>query len=322
MLLRLSLIALLLPLLASAKRPVRPPYLQIGDTVGVVTPAGRLRPDADTARVRERLESWGLHVKFAPHYAAQQTLYFSAPDSVRAADLQQFIDDPSVKAVISYKGGYGLVRLLPLLHLERLRRAPKWIVGFSDITMLHLALSKLGVESIHGPMPTTFVFNDSIPDLSADSLLLALMGRLEHIETPPHPFNQPGTARGTLSGGNLTLICSAMGTPEQPDPRSGMILLIEDVGEAVYRLDRMMQQLQRSGLLSKVRGIVVGHFTDMKQADTFGDPYQVIAAYTKPLNIPVVFGFPVGHELPNHPVYMGRRVELRVTDAGASLSMR
>lgn len=320
MLLRtLLLTALLAPALTSAYTPIRPPYLCAGDTIAIVAPAGKLQSGADTTRTREYLESWGLHIRFASHYAGQETPYFSGTDAERAADLQQMIDDPSIRAIIAFKGGYGAVRLLPLLDLHKLRHAPKWIVGFSDITMLHMALGRLGVESIHGPMPSTLRYFPEAPEASTDSLKLALFGQLDAIAAAPHPLSRHGVARGTVAGGNLTLICSAFGTPEQIDPRQHTILLIEEVGEAVYRLDRMMQQLQRSGLLKQAKAILIGHFTDMKEPDKFGDPYQVIDSYTRELGIPVVFGFPSGHELPNHPVFMNREAELTVSASGAQL---
>lgn len=132
---------------------LRPPYLREGDTIAVVSPSGRIAARADTAKVRERLESWGLHVLFGTHYADRSQPYFAGTDAERAADLQRMLDDPSVKAVITFRGGYGSVRLLPHLDLRRLREHPKWLAGFSDITTLHLVLRRLRIESIHGQMP-------------------------------------------------------------------------------------------------------------------------------------------------------------------------
>ena len=188
---------------------LRPPYLREGDTIAVVSPSGRIAARADTAKVRERLESWGLHVLFGTHYADRSQPYFAGTDAERAADLQRMLDDPSVKAVIAFRGGYGSVRLLPLADLARLREEPKWVVGFSDITMLHLALRKLRIESIHGPMPSGFRF-DGEEDPSAESLREALFGLTRRIDTPPHPLNRPGRATGRLAGGNLAVICAAM----------------------------------------------------------------------------------------------------------------
>lgn len=317
------ILLLLAPLFAGAQESdstgfLRPPYLHRGDTVGIVSPAGKLPLKTDTAKIRQRFESWGLHVKFGAHCADREQPYFAGTDEERAADLQAMIDDESVKAVIACRGGYGSVRLLPLVDLARLRERPKWVVGFSDITMLHLALRKLRIESIHGPMPAGFDF-DGKEDPSAESLRQALFGETVCIEVEPHPLNQPGTASGCLSGGNLTVIRSADGTPEELTAEEPTVLLIEEVGEFVYRIDRLMQSLTRSGRLGSLKAILVGHFSDMVGMKKFGvaDAYAIISSYTRPLGIPVVFGFPAGHAELNLAVYLGRRVTVSVDDEGA-----
>lgn len=317
------ILLLLAPLFAGAQESdstgfLRPPYLHRGDTVGIVSPAGKLPLKTDTAKIRQRFESWGLHVKFGAHCADREQPYFAGTDEERAADLQAMINDESVKAVIACRGGYGSVRLLPLVDLARLRERPKWVVGFSDITMLHLALRKLRIESIHGPMPAGFDF-DGKEDPSAESLRQALFGETVCIEVEPHPLNQPGTASGHLSGGNLTVIRSADGTPEELTAEEPTVMLIEEVGEFVYRIDRLMQSLTRSGRLGSLKAILVGHFSDMVGMKKFGvaDAYAIISSYTRPLGIPVVFGFPAGHAEPNLAVYLGRRVTVSVDDEGA-----
>ena len=303
---------------------IRPPYLRPGDTVGIVTPARKLSEKADTAKVRERLESWGLKVKFGEHFSDREQPYFAGTDTQRAADLQTMIDDPGVKAVICFQGGYGSVRLLPLVDLGHLRERPKWIVGFSDVTMLHLALGRLGVESIHATMPGKFRFGseetaDAI--VSDEALRSALLGLRQRIDVAPHPLNCPGTAKGRLTGGNLAIVCSSLGTPEEPDFDAPTVLFIEEVGEHMYRLDRMMQQLARSGRLAKCKAILVGHFTDMAGQKHFGitDPYDIIAQYVRPLGIPIVFGLPAGHEDPNVALYMGREITVTVEQTGAGI---
>lgn len=309
----------------SGIRPfIRPPYLRPGDTVGIVAPARKLAEKADTAKVRERFASWGLHVKFGQHIFDRSQPYFAGTDPQRAADLQAMIDDPGVKAIISFQGGYGSVRLLPLVDLERLREHPKWIVGFSDVTMLHLALGRLGIESLHATMPGKFRFGrDETPEaiVSDEALRSALLGLRSRIDVAAHPLDCPGTARGRLAGGNLAILCSAIGTPEEPDFDTPTVLFIEEVGEHMYRLDRMMQQLARSGILARCKAILVGHFTDMIGQKHFGvtDPRDIIAQYVRPLGIPVVFGLPAGHEDPNTALYMGREVTVTVGDAGATI---
>ncbi len=311
---------------ASAAAPpsafVRPPYLKRGDTVALVSPAGRLPDDCDTALIRGRFASWGLHVLFGAHCCDRGEAYFSAPDSLRAADLQAALDDPSVKAVIACRGGYGSVRLFPLLDLERLRDDPKWPVGFSDITALHLALRRLGIESIHGPMPSQFRFDAEDP--SAESLRSALFGETVAVETPPHPCNRPGRASGRLVGGNLTMLSLAAGTPEALRCDEPAILFIEEVGEYVYRLDRMLRHLERSGALQGVAGVVVGHLTETPGAEKFGfgSPCEAVAEALRPLGVPVAFGFPAGHERPNLALFLGREATLEVTDSLTRLKFR
>ena len=168
--------------------------------------------------MRERLESWGLHVLFGTHYADRSQPYFAGTDAERAADLQRMLDDPSVKAVIAFRGGYGSVRLLPHLDLRRLREHPKWLAGFSDITTLHLVLRRLRIESIHGQMPAGFLFDEGTEDPSAESLREALFGLTRRIDTPPHPLNRPGRATGRLAGGNLAVICAATELPRSCSP--------------------------------------------------------------------------------------------------------
>ena len=305
---------------ASGEPPrfVRPPYLRLGDTVGLVAPAGRLPASVDSTRIRELFASWGLCVKFSPHSCDTSKPYFSASDADRAADLQQMIDDESVRAVIACRGGYGSVRLLPLLRLEELRWNPKWLVGFSDITTLHLALAHLGVESIHGPMPGSSLFWEE--EESIESLRRALFGLALRFEVPPHSANRTGRASGRLIGGNLTVLCAACGTPEEIYSEEPTILFIEEVNEHVYRVDRMLQQLLRSGALSNVQAVVVGDFTRMAGTEQFGaDSYGVIADVLEPLDIPVLFGFPAGHDKLNLAIFLGRKAKLTVGKKGGIL---
>lgn len=312
------LLAALPALAGEPARFIRPPYLHLGDTVGLVAPAGRLSSRTDTARIRELFASWGLCMKFARHCYDSEQAYFSASDADRAADLQEMIDDPTVRAVIACRGGYGSVRLMPLLRLEELRWSPKWLVGFSDITTLHMALTKLGVESIHGPMPGSALFWEE--PASAESLRRALFGLVARFDLPPHPLNIPGRAEGRVAGGNLSVLCAACGTSEGIEPEEPTILFIEEVNEPVYRVDRMLVQLLRSGALSNVQAVVVGDFTGMTGSEQFGaDAYRTIAAALGPLEIPVLFGFPAGHDKLNKAIYLGRRAIVTVDGTGASL---
>ena len=309
-------------LFAQQRSFIRPPYLQRGDTVGIVAPAHKLSAKADTAKVRERIESWGLHVRFGGCLMDSMRAYFAGSDSMRAADLQAMIDNPNIRAIICYQGGYGSVRLLPLLDFTPLQQHPKWLVGFSDITMLHLALAKAGIESLHATMPCKFRFDDKQTPEAAQSdstLRVALFGGWSRLDIAPDSLNRFGTARGRLAGGNLSILCSAIGTPETPDFDEPTVLFIEDVGEPLYRIDRMMQQIARCGWLEKCTAVLVGHFSAMSGQKQFGaeNAYQIIDKYTRNLHIPVVYDVPAGHIDPNVALYLGREVTVRSDKSGA-----
>ena len=184
---------------------LRPPFLRPGDTVSVVAVSSKLPKKVDTSFIRT-IASWGLTVKLGEHLFSRDSGWFAGTDRERAGDLQRALDDPSVRAVIFYKGGYGAVRTLDHLDLKVLRKHPKWLAGFSDVTVLHQALRKIGVESIHGTMPVLFRTDTLKTDTSALSLRDALFGEIGGYRTPPHAYNRPGRAEGRLVGGNLSLI--------------------------------------------------------------------------------------------------------------------
>lgn len=298
---------------------IRPPFLRAGDTVAVVAISSRLPKKCDTTFLY-RFASWGLTVKLGEHLYCRDSIWFAGTDTQRAADLQKALDDSTVKAVIFYKGGYGAVRTLDHLDLSGLRLHPKWLVGFSDITTMHAALRKIGVESIHGTMPTAFSDDTTQIDSSAQSLKEALWGEVTSYRTEPHPFNTMGRAFGRLTGGNLSLIYAMNGTDLDNRLEEPSVLLIEDVSESIYHVDRMMQNLKRSGKLDRVEAILVGHFTNIKGEEQWGSSVEeLIYEYTRELGIPVIFGFPSGHESPNYSVYMGRRVCVTVDSGGGLL---
>ena len=301
----------------------RPAYLKAGDTVAIIAPCGRISEKCDTAAIRGVFGRWGLQVQFGEHIADTLHPYFASTDSLRAADLQRAIDNPNIKAIIACRGGYGAVRLLSKVDFDPVFIHPKWFVGFSDITTLHLLMQRASIEYIHGPMPGTFAFdNDGSPDPSTESLRAALFGELRRIEVEPHPLNRTGYAEGLLAGGNLMLLSTAAGTPEALHADGPTVLFIEEVGETAYRIDRMMQQLLRSGALDNVTAIVAGHFTNIALLERFGvqSPYEIIGEYAGLLDIPMLCGFPAGHELPNTAIYLGRHVAVEITDDGASLT--
>ena len=305
------------------KEMIRPPYLKEGDTVALVAISSRV----DVSQMKKHrkaidtLRSWGLHVKCAPHLFSQDGGWFPADDSTRASDLQAAIDDPTVRAVLFFRGGYGAMRTFDYLDFESFRKNPKWLAGYSDVTAVLYAMNSIGVESILGTMPGSFIEDPTARDTSAASLHDALFGTLKEIKTAPHKYNQKGEATGRLIGGNLCLITSVIGTDVDEDMKDEpYILFMEEVDESVYRVDRMLQTLYRAGYLARAKAIVIGHFTGARQGQFKTDVYETIHSYTKKLGVPIIFGFPSGHTEPNYSIYIGRNATVKVDENGSVMT--
>ncbi|MDR1343187.1 MAG: LD-carboxypeptidase [Prevotellaceae bacterium] len=292
---------------------IRPACLRQGDAVGICAPARKVSSD-EIRQAVQTMELWGLRVKLGKNLFAEHNL-FAGADEQRAADLQALIDDTDVRAVFFARGGYGSARLLQKVDFSKLRTSPKWLVGYSDATAFHLALYRLGVESLHAAMP--FCFSDAA---SVDSLYAALFGQDVSRQLAPHELNVEGAATGRLTGGNLSIIYSLQATPYALLP-DGAVLFVEDVDEYLYHLDRMALNLALSGKLGKIKALLVGGMTNMKDnATPYGkSAYEIIYEHARQLNIPVAFGFPAGHQTPNMALSLGRRVQLTVSSARAEL---
>lgn len=297
---------------------IYPSSLHPGDKIAIVSPAGRVNQkyieEARQLLLREKFQ-----VEIYPH-AFGKFHQFSGTDQERAADMQQALDDPAVKAILFSRGGYGSLRTLMLLDWQGFVRNPKWLIGFSDITVFHSCLSLNGMASIHGIMPAFFFENGQRTD-SFDRLVDLLRGNSLNYCIEPNILNLPGTCRGELAGGNLSLLYSLRGTSLDL-LYDGKVLFIEDISEFDYHIDRMMMNLKFGGVLSRLAGIIVGYFTDTKiPASPFGkDAYGIIREAVEGLNIPVVFGFPAGHELPNYPLIMGGEITMSVSDRLVEIS--
>lgn len=272
-----------------------PRALRPGDTVMLVSPSGPTRPER-VARGIELLTGWGLRPLLAPNAYARQG-YFAGADALRAADLNAAFADPEVRGVLCTRGGYGAQRIVDDIDMAAVRRDPKVVAGFSDITALQLALWRgARLATVHGPGAAWL--DERTPPVSAESLRSALMGtepivvkRVETEETAPVAV--PGTATGPLIGGNLSLIVSTVGTPDFPD-LGGAILLVEDVSEAPYKVDRMLTHLRRAGALDGVAGVAVGQFTEC--ADGWDvTVVDVLNDRLGDLRVPVLGGLPIGH---------------------------
>jgi muramoyltetrapeptide carboxypeptidase len=258
------------------------------------------------------LQKWGLEVVLGETINASYH-QFAGNDELRAKDLQRFIDDDSIKAIIAARGGYGTVRIIDHVDFSRFATHPKWLVGFSDITVLHAHLfANYKTQTIHGQMPV------NIPDASAyslETLRRALFGEEISYSFTSHGLNRSGKATGTLIGGNLSLLAAVLGSVSDYN-YDGKILFIEDVGEYLYSIDRMIRALDRAGKLKNLSGLAVGGFTESKDNDIpFGQTVpEIIMEVVKKYDYPVCFDFPAGHIPDNQSLLLGKTFKLSVID--------
>jgi muramoyltetrapeptide carboxypeptidase len=296
-----------------------PPFLNPGEKIGIVAPASVIRYDDAIPGITMMREQWGLEVvEGATLRSASHQ--FSASDKMRLHDVQSMMDDPSIRAIIAARGGYGCSRIVDLLNFEKFREAPKWIVGFSDLTALLARTSMEGFASLHGPMVKSMMLDGAAQ--AAESLKQFLFGKLPCYQIPAHPLNRLGETKGELTGGNLCLLAHMIGSATDINTE-GKILFIEDVGEYYYNLDRMMIQLKRAGKLERLAGLLVGQFSDMKDnaKPTFGkDAYQIVNEHVEHYQYPVCFNFPVGHVADNRAMGVGFSATLRVQANKVDLS--
>ncbi len=293
-----------------------PDKLREGDKVAVVNPAKRLQ--SDMSKGLELLRSWGLD-PIVGENAGKEHHLFAGTDAERLSDVQWAIDHPEVKAVVMARGGYGTTRILDDLNFDALGKYPKWFCGFSDITSLLCRLDNLNIASMHSPMVASLC-----RDVRSDeSFRKALMGEELVYEVKTRKENRLGRGAGTLIGGNLTMICNSIGTSSEIDT-DGKILFLEEIGEYIYHLDRMLVHLKRAGKLKHLEGVIIGDFSSMKDHnDTFGySTMEVLESHLSALNCPVVYGFPSGHENYNLTLICGKPAVLEANSDKVTLSFR
>jgi muramoyltetrapeptide carboxypeptidase len=294
-----------------------PQHLKRGDRVALVAPAGKITRDVLTRAVRV-LEQWNLKVMVGDNVMSKSHSYLAGSDEERLVDLQKALDSRRIKAIFCARGGYGTTRIVDQIDLTKFKKYPKWIVGFSDITALHLLMLRHGFESIHASMPSQF--SDPAARPSLQSLYEVLFNSTPSIQALAVPGNIEGEASGMVIGGNLSILLDAMGTPIEPETK-GRILVIEEIDEFKYKLDRMMTQLKRAGKLDKLAGLAIGYMTSIKDSNTpFGESVQeIMLRHVSDADYPVAFGLPIGHEHPNVAWRHGSRMKLKVTQEGATL---
>lgn len=290
-----------------------PPYLKKGDKIGLVCPAGSMPLEKISECIRILNEEWGFTTKVG-NSVGKLYHYFSGTDEERLADFQQMLDDDQVKAILCARGGYGVGRIIDQIDFSKFKKKPKWIIGFSDITVLHAHIYRnFSISTLHAPMANAFN-EDGYQNEFVQSLRNVLKGKKIKYQVAAHEFNRKGKGIGELVGGNLALLAHLSGTDSDLKTK-GRILFIEDIGEYLYNIDRMMYQLKRSGKLDKLAGLIVGGFNDMKDTEKpFGQSaYEIIREIIKEYDYPVCFGFPVSHEKENYALKIGVSYKLKVS---------
>ncbi len=298
---------------------ITPHYLQKGDTIAIVAPAGKLTTRKDVIdKAKQLAESWGLNVVYGKHLF-DTSGHFSATDKERTSDFQKAMDNPNIKAIWAGRGGYGTVRILDRLDFTKFKESPKWVIGYSDITGLHSHLNVLGYETIHAMMGTSLADDSEKIVETLKSFKKSIFGEKLSYSLVSVKENRKGNGKGQIIGGNLSLLASMLGSESQMNA-DGKILFIEEVGEYKYSMDRMLQSLKRAGFFEKCNGIIVGDISNIKTNSTkWGSSmeqliYDVVAEYY----FPILYQFPAGHEADNRSLIFGRNIEMNVTQKGIS----
>ena len=287
-----------------------PPYLKKGDTIAITCPAGYMEA-AKAQTCINTLQSWGFNVMVGKTLGSKSKNYFSGTDEQRRDELQAMLDDENINAILFGRGGYGMGRIIDGIDFTKFKKQPKWVIGFSDITVLHAHLyTKIKTASLHAPMAAAF--NEGESEF-IQSLHKAIIGKKAKYSCAAHPFNKEGAVTGELIGGNLSLLAHVTGTPSNINTKN-KILFLEDIGEQIYNIDRMLYQLKRSGKLDELAGLIIGGFTDMKDTERpFGKTvYEAIRDIIAAYDYPVAFNFPVSHGTENYALKIGVNYTLKV----------
>ena len=299
---------------------IRPPYLQKGDTVAIVSPAKKITPREIQFAI-QFLESFGLEVALGRNIHNSWNR-FSGTDEERPADFQWALDSNEVKAIFCSRGGYGSVRIIDQIDFGKFKVNPKWVIGYSDITVFHNHIrSNCSTMTIHGPMPLNII-NKPEELNSANELMRMLFGEKPKSIFASHMLNKTGETSGKLIGGNLSVLCGLIGTNSNIDT-SDSILFLEDLCEENYKLDKMLFQLQKSQQFNNINGVLIGEFTEMTDLSNWflEDSYELIAKRFYDLPIPIAFGFPAGHTSTNTPLLLGATYSLTVDKSNSKLEL-
>ncbi len=288
---------------------IRPNYLQKGDTVAIVSTARKVSKK-ELIPALAILKKWGLNVVLGNSIEAEEH-QFAGNDNLRASDFQEMLDNSKIKAIWCARGGYGTVRMIDLLDFSNFKNNPKWIIGYSDVTVLHSHLHQLGFETLHAQMPVSI---ETKTEVCVQSLKNSLFGKNNVTTIPSEASNVIGNAKGVLVGGNLSMLYSLCGSLSSISTK-GKILFIEDLDEYLYHIDRMLQNLKRNGMLDQLEGLIVGGMTQMHDNEIpFGQSAEeIILSICSDYNYPIVFNFPAGHLADNRALILGRNTELIIS---------
>lgn len=293
---------------------ITPDYLKKGDKIAIISTARKISPEEIEPAVKF-FESWGLQVVLGVNLLGEYN-QFAGTNKQRTSDFQQMLNDTSIKAIICARGGYGTVKIIDEIDFTSFIKNPKWIVGYSDITVIHSHIhSKFGVETLHATMPINFP-KDKLSNSAVESLRKALFGENLKYEFKLSEFSRKGIAQAEIVGGNLSILYSLIGSPSDINT-DGKILFIEDLDEYLYHIDRMMMNLKRAGKLKNLAGLIVGGMSEMNDNEIpFGKTAkEIISEIIQPYNYPVMFDFPAGHIEDNRALIMGRQAKLSVVDS-------
>jgi len=301
---------------------IRPPHLKKGDTIIILAPAGKIKDRSAVDAGIELANHWGLVVFFGNHLLSQDNT-FAGTDAERLEDLQKALDDPSIKAIWAARGGYGTVRIIDELDFSKFMESPKWIIGYSDVTVLHNKIHGLGYQSVHGQMPVTIDLEDPIQRESIQTLHKTLFGKKLQYKIPSSAYNRLGESSGQLVGGNLSIVYSMLASDTNLN-MNGKILFIEDVGEALYHIDRMIISLKRAGFFNNCRGIIVGDFRiKSNESNPFGKNLEeIVLEAAEGTAFPIVFNFPAGHVDDNRSLLLGSYVDMKVSKNKTRIKFR
>ena len=288
---------------------IRPNYLQKGDTVAIVSTARKVF-EKELIPALSILKNWKLNVVLGTSIEAEEH-QFAGNDKLRASDFQEMLDNPKIKAIWCARGGYGTIRMLDLLDFSNFKNNPKWIIGYSDVTVLHSHLHQLGFETLHAQMPVSI---ETKTAACIQSLKNSLFGNNNIIIIPSEASNVAGNAKGVVVGGNLSMLYSLCGSSSSISTK-GKILFIEDLDEYLYHIDRMLQNLKRNGMLDQLEGLIIGGMTQIHDNDIpFGQSTEeIILSICNDYNYPIVFNFPAGHIDDNRALILGRKAELIIS---------